>query len=126
MRPGQVVRSGCSATARTTPCDSRPMAEPYTDVATHVRDELKRVWLRLEYQIRLGWRKETGLVGGGEDVVGPEDMGGLFANARGAAQPGGDGGAEQVLEQWLAAHQATEARIRATIDAKIRSPFIDL
>jgi len=100
------------------------MAEPYTDVATHVRDELKRVWLRLEYQIRLGWRKETGLVG--EEVVGPEDMGGLFANARGAAQPGSDGGAEQVLEQWLAAHQATEARIRATLEQKIRSPFIDL
>ena len=31
-----------------------------------------------------------------------------------------------MLEQWLAAHQATEARIRATLDQNIRSPFIDL
>ncbi len=99
-------------------------AEPYTDVAMHVRDELKRCWLRLEYQIRLGWRKETGLVG--DDVVGPEDMGGLFANARGAGQPAGDAGAEQVLEQWLAAHQNTEARIRATLDAGIKSPLVDI
>jgi len=101
-------------------------AEPYTDVAAHVRDELKRVWLRLEYQIRLGWRKETGLVGGGEEIVGPEDMGALFSNARGAAQPGADTGAEQVLEQWLAAHQHTEARIKATLDAGIRSPLADI
>jgi hypothetical protein len=102
-------------------------AEPYTDVAAHVRDELKRVWLRLEYQIRLGWRKETGLVGGtAEDVVGPEDMGHLFANARGAAVPGAETGADQVLEQWLAAHQQTEARIKATLDAGIRSPLADL
>ena len=43
-------------------------AEPYTDVATHVRDELRRVWLRLEYQIRLGWRKETAVTG--EEFVG--------------------------------------------------------
>ncbi len=99
-------------------------AEPYTDVAMHVRDELKRVWLRLEYQIRLGWRKETGLVG--DETIGPEDIGGLFANARGAAQTGGESGADQVLEQWIAAHQATEARIRATLDAKIASPLVDI
>jgi SpoVK/Ycf46/Vps4 family AAA+-type ATPase len=98
-------------------------AEPYTDVSAHMRDELRRVWLRVEYQIRLGWRKESGLVG--EDIIGPEDMGRLFAAARGATTAG-DSGAELVLEQWLAAHQATEARIRATIDAKIRSPLVDV
>ncbi|HEX5063447.1 MAG TPA: ATP-binding protein, partial [Kofleriaceae bacterium] len=99
-------------------------AEPYTDVATHVRDELRRVWLRLEYQIRLGWRKESGLAG--EDVIGPEDMGRLFSIARGAPQVTGDSGADQVLEQWLAAHETTEARIRATIEARTRSPLVDL
>src|SRR5690349_5594699 len=106
---GRPAASGFSASARTTRRDRAIVgamgAEPYTDVATHVRDELKRVWLRLEYQIRLGWRKETGLVG--EEVVGPDDMGSLFANARGAAQAANETGAEQVLEQWLAAHQAT-------------------
>jgi hypothetical protein len=99
------------------------MAEPYTDVAAHVRDELKRVWLRLEYQVRLGWRKESGLVG--EEVVGPDDMGRLFSIARGAQQAP-DTGAEQVLEQWLAAHKQTEERIRATLDAKVRSPLVDV
>ena len=63
-------------------------AEPYTDATTHVRDELRRVWLRLEYQIRLGWRKETGLIGDDSSgLVGPEDMGHLFATARGTARP---------------------------------------
>ncbi len=98
-------------------------AEPYTDAATHVRDELRRVWLRLEYQIRLGWRKETGLIG--DDQIGPEDMGRLFATARGTAAPT-DSGAEQVLEQWLAAHDQTEARIRATIEQRVHSPLVDL
>ena len=97
--------------------------EPYTDVAAHVRDELRRVWLRLEYQIRLGWRKESGLA---EDVVGPEDMGRLFSLARGGAQTEGDTGAQHVLEQWLAAHEQTEARIRATIEAKVSSPLVDV
>jgi hypothetical protein len=99
-------------------------AEPYTDVGAHVRDELKRVWLRLEYQVRLGWRKETGLVG--EEFVGPEDMGRLFSTARGSTQAGGDSGADVVLEQWLAAHQHTEARIRATIEARVSSPLVDI
>jgi hypothetical protein len=98
-------------------------AEPYTDVATHVRDELRRVWLRLEYQIRLGWRTDTGLAT--EELVGPDDMGRLFAQARGAV-PTNDNGAEPVLGQWLAAHEQTEARIRATIDAGLRSPLVDV
>jgi hypothetical protein len=99
-------------------------AEPYTDVATHVRDELRRVWLRLEYQIRLGWRKDTALASG--ELVGPEDMGRLFSLARGTATAESDSGAEQLLEQWLAVHEAVEARIRATIDARVRSPLVDV
>jgi hypothetical protein len=101
-------------------------AEPYTDVATHVRDELRRAWLRLEYQIRLGWRREATAAQVGEDIVGPDDMGALFAQARGAAAPGADTGAAQVLDSWLVAHEATEARIRATIDARLRSPLVDI
>jgi SpoVK/Ycf46/Vps4 family AAA+-type ATPase len=97
-------------------------AEPYTDVIAHVRDELRRVWLRLEYQIRLGWRKESTVA----EAVGPDDVGRLFAIARGAQFGGGDSGAEQVLEQWLAAHEQTEARIRATIEARTRSPLVDV
>ncbi|HTL35932.1 MAG TPA: ATP-binding protein [Kofleriaceae bacterium] len=97
-------------------------AEPYTDVTAHVRDELRRVWLRLEYQIRLGWRKESAVA----ENIGPEDMGRLFAMARGTQVAGADSGAEHVLEQWLAAHEHTEARIRATIQARTRSPLVDV
>jgi len=102
------------------------LAEPYLDVATHLRDELKRAWLRLEYQVRLAWTK--GRVASSDDVIGATDVGRLFAAARGdaAAAAGEDAGAALVLEQWLATHRAVEARIRATVDANIRSPLVDL
>jgi hypothetical protein len=99
-------------------------AEPYPDVATHLRDELERAWLRVEYQVRLAWTK--GRVAVTDDVIGATDIGRLFAVARGDAAAGDDAGAAKVLEQWLARHRACEARIRATVDANIRSPLVDL
>src|SRR3569623_14806 len=101
-------------------------AAPYTAVAAHVRDALRRAWLRLEYQSRLGWRREATAAKVGEDIVGPEDMGRLFAQARGASAGADDAGAQQVLDAWLAMHEQVEARIRATIAARIRSPLVDL
>ena len=101
-------------------------AEPYTDVATHVRDELRRVVAapRVSDPPRLA--QETGAASA-TTSSGPTDMGRLFAPARGAAAAGADdAGAEQVLEQWLAAHEQIEARIRATIEARVRSPLVDL
>ncbi len=98
--------------------------EPYPDVATHLRDELERAWLRVEYQVRLAWTK--GRVAVTDDVIGASDVGRLFAAARGAAATGDDAGAGVVLEQWLARHRTCEARIRATVDAGIRSPLVDL
>src|SRR4051794_22163836 len=102
-------------------------AEPYLDVATHLRDELRRAWLRVEYQIRLGWTKApaTQAVGSAE-VVTPTDIGRLFATARGEATTGDEGGAAAALEQYLAVHRATEARIAATLRVGVRSPLIDL
>lgn len=99
--------------------------QPYFDVSTHVRDELRRAWLRVEYQIRLGWTKTP--QGGEQEQISPDEMGGLFAGARGeaTAEPP-DNGANAVLEQWLDAHRKTEARIRATIEAQIESPLVDL
>jgi len=99
--------------------------QPYPDVASHVRDELRRAWLRVEYQIRNAWTKAP-RTPGDEHSVGPEDMGLLFAAARGETLGSEDSGAAQVLEQWLDAHRRTEARIRATIDAKIVSPLCEL
>jgi len=101
------------------------IAAPYADVASHLRDELERAWLRVEYQVRLAWTK--GRVAAG-DVIGATDIGRLFAAARGdaATATGDDAGAATVLEQWLARHRSCEARIRATVDAGIRSPLVDL
>ncbi len=99
-------------------------AEPYPDVATHLRDELERAWLRVEYQVRLAWTK--GRVAVSDDVIGASDVGRLFAAARGDVATGDDAGAAVVLEQWLAKHRACEARIRATVEAGVRSPLVDL
>jgi hypothetical protein len=98
--------------------------EPYTDVASHLRDELRRAWLRVEYQVRLAWTKNR--VTATDDVIGPTEIGRLFAAARGETPTGDDAGAQTLLEQWLAAHRACEARIRATVEANIRSPLVDL
>jgi hypothetical protein len=101
------------------------MPEPYADVAAHLADELRRTWLRVEYQIRLGWQKEHAPRGDG--LVGPAEMGRLFAIARGDATPGdADNGAPLVLEQWLEAHRRAEARIRATMEAGRGSPLVDV
>jgi len=104
---------------------AEPGPQPYPDVATHVRDELRRAWLRVEYQIRLGWTKAPRSPEA-DHAVGPEDMGQLFAAARGEPIANDESGAPQVLEQWLEAHRRIEARIRATIDAKIVSPLVEL
>ncbi|HEX4451806.1 MAG TPA: ATP-binding protein [Kofleriaceae bacterium] len=99
--------------------------QPYADVASHVRDELRRAWLRVEYQIRAAWRRAGAAKVADEAAVGPEDMGALFAQARGE-QSADDGGGQQVLQQWLELHRRVEARIRATIDQKVASPLADL
>lgn len=101
-------------------------AEPYLDVASHLRDELRRAWLRVEYQIRLGWTKAPATQTVGEDVVTPSDIGRLFAVARGESVTGDEAGAAVVLEQYLAAHREVEGRIAATITAGQRSPLVDL
>src|SRR6187551_1774280 len=99
--------------------------EPYPDVATHLRDELRRAWLRIEYQVRLAWSKSRPPASDGatHDVIGPTDIGRLFAAARGevAATTGDDAGAQALLEQWLLAHRTCEARIRATVNANVKS-----
>ena len=100
---------------------------PYPDVATHLRDELRRAWLRVEYQIRLTWTKGTAATIANEDVVSPTDIGRLFAAARGEASAVGDeAGAALLLERWLEAHREIEARIRATLDAGSPSPLLRL
>ena len=90
-------------------------SQPYSDVRDHVHDELRRVWLRVEYQIRLSWKKGGESIVGDGASIGPADMGRLFAAARGdVAADADDSGAELVLEQWLAQHNLTEASAPST------------
>jgi hypothetical protein len=98
---------------------------PYTDVATHVRDELRRAWLRVEYQIRSGWTRGGTTKLADEATVGPEDMGALFAVARGE-QTTDEAGANLILDQWIDTHRKVEARIKATIEQRVRSPLVDV
>jgi AAA+ superfamily predicted ATPase len=101
-------------------------AEPYRDAATHLRDELRRAWLRVEYEIRLGWtRTQAAPVAAVGDAVSPTDIGRLFAAARG--ERGGDeAGAQAVLTQWLELHRTVEARLAASIAAGVRTPLVNL
>src|SRR5215510_1991293 len=109
--------------------DSRVTAEPYRDAASHLRDELRRAWLRVEYEIRLGWARgqiTTGVPAApAGDAVSPADIGRLFAAARGE-RAADEAGAQAVLTQYLELHKAIEARIAASRAARGRSPLIDL
>ena len=95
------------------------MTQPYASIGEHVGDELRRVWLRVEYQIRLGWTKGQPTHLGDEAIIGPEDMGRIFAAARGETPAADDeSGAQTVFAQWLEAHREIEARLRATVEAR--------
>jgi hypothetical protein len=105
-------------------------AEPYRDAASHLRDELRRAWLRVEYEIRLGWARgqiDTSAPAAAPtgDAVTPTDIGRLFAAARGE-RAADEAGAQAVLAQWLEAHRAVEARIAASIAGRVRSPLVHL
>ncbi len=101
--------------------------EPYVDVVTHLRDELRRAWLRVEYQIRLTWSKGSATALASDGVVTPADMGQLFAVARGeSSAPDDESGASTILQRWLDLHRTIEARIRATLDQPLRTPLIEL
>jgi hypothetical protein len=103
------------------------MAEPYADAASHLRDELRRVWLRVEYQIRRAWARGTAARAddAGPQVWRPGDVGKLFEAAGDdlARKDGDDAGAAEVLERWLAVHRSLEARVAATADGV---PLIEL
>ncbi|HEU0034015.1 MAG TPA: ATP-binding protein [Kofleriaceae bacterium] len=105
------------------------MAQPYSDASSHLRDELRRVWLRVEYEIRRGWGR--GQVDGAEDedhVWRPADLGKLFSNAQNEwARSGEDeSGAQQILERWLEFGRQVDERTAATFAANIRIPLLEL
>ncbi|MEO8703535.1 MAG: ATP-binding protein [Kofleriaceae bacterium] len=105
------------------------MTEPYPDASTHLRDELRRVWLRVEYEIRRGWSRGT-IERGADDaaVWRPDDLGKLFAAASDewARTSQDDAGAGQILERWLEFSRTVDARIEATFTANTRIPLLDV
>ncbi|MCX5746369.1 MAG: ATP-binding protein [Proteobacteria bacterium] len=106
------------------------MTDSYADVAVHLRDELRRAWLRVEYQIRLGWAKVPDTrteAQRNDETLGPADIGRMFALARGGERPvPDDAGARQVLDEWLALHRTIEGRLRDAAQHQVRSPLLDL
>lgn len=98
-------------------------AEPYTDVATHMRDELRRVWLRIEYQLRLQAVHAKQII---DEATTSIEMAQLIAHARRVNVADVGSAANDPLQQWLAMHAHVEERIRATIDAKLSSPLVDV
>ena len=114
--------SGERAPGEASGAGAKAKAEPYRDPADHLRDELRRVWLRVEYEIRLAWARRG--VARPDDavdampVVGPETVGELFAAAAAewSGKVAGDTrDADIVLARWLAQHELVEARTAATL-----------
>ncbi|MSP63938.1 MAG: AAA family ATPase, partial [Myxococcales bacterium] len=110
-------------------------AAPYPDLHAHLRDELWRVWLRVEFQIRNRW--EMGILPRVADdaTIGiwtPDNLAGLFRAAHGdyiggeRAAPATDAGATPVLEAFVHHSRTMSARIHATLDAGLRLPLCDL
>src|SRR4051794_31565975 len=97
----------------------REQAPPYPDPPAHLRDELYRVWLRVEYEIRSAW--ERGTLPRVSDDVGlglwaPDNVAGLFRGARAAyllQAPGqqDDAGAGVALDAFLRHSARCEARV---------------
>lgn len=101
----------------------------------HLRDELWRVWLRVEYLVRRRW--ELGALPRASDDIGtgmwsPESIGGLFraAHAKLAAgritEPEPDAGSQILIETYHRHSTLIDARVRETLEAGIRLPLIEL
>lgn len=105
---------------------------PYADASEHLRDELQRVWMRVEYQIRLRW--ELGVLpsavgDAGSRVFYPEHIANLFRNAAGLGPGDGqkkESGAQVVLEQFIRHSAQIEMRVQRSLSRGIRLPLAEL
>jgi hypothetical protein len=111
----------------------RQALAPYRDAEEHLRDELWRVWLRVEYEIRRRWERgalpsvshQAGL-----GSWGAEDIAGLFRFAR--AELGGDEGhppdlgARRLLDHYLQHSAILEHRIELSYAAGVRLPLLEV
>jgi hypothetical protein len=112
----------------------REPAEPYADAQAHLRDELWRVWLRVEYQVRARWEIGTLPRVADEASIGiwtPDNLAGLFRGAHAdytgqAAKSEADAGASKLFEAFLTHSRRVDARVEASLAAGVRLPLMEL
>jgi len=111
-----------------------PEFGPYGTPQALLRDQLWRCWLAVEYQIRQRWAMgalpQTSDDGAAATWA-PEHVAGVFRSAlgeyRGEPMLGDDAAGASVLRDALRHHaMLMDARIAATLAAKIRLPYLDL
>ena len=103
----------------------------YVHGSEHLRDELRRCWLRVEYQIRRAWELGT-LPRVSDDAASgiwaPNDMTGIFRAAQcefvGSAQAVEDAGAQEVLDAFTEHTRLMDGRLAASIAADVRLPLL--
>src|SRR5690606_30103700 len=97
---------------------------PYAGAEEHLRDEIWRVWLRVEYEIRRRWEWEAlpqVASEGGLGVWQPRDIAGMFRAAHveysGVERKRQDHGASTLLDAYLRHSAALETRVEMSLAA---------
>jgi hypothetical protein len=111
-----------------------PEFGPYETPEALLRDQLWRCWLGVEYQIRQRWAMGAlphTADDGASPTWAPENVAGVFRSALSEyrGEPlldGNDAGANVVRAAYRHHSMLMEARISATVAAKIRLPYLDL
>jgi hypothetical protein len=99
----------------------------------HLREELWRIWLRIEHEIRRRWELQSlppAQHEGGLGTWKPREINGLFqqAHAEYAGAPSGaaDHGSKEILDAYLRHSALLETRIERTLTRGGTLPLIDL
>ena len=111
------------------PAQVRPFESP----EQHLREELWRIWLRVEHEIRRRWELQALPQSQHEGSLGtwqPRELDGLFRQARGeyagAATGALDHGSRETADAYLRHGALLELRIEATLRAGRELPLIEL
>jgi len=106
---------------------------PFDSPDQHLREELWRIWLRVEHEIRRRWELQALPQSQHEGSLGtwqPREIDGLFRQARseyaGAATGGADHGSRETRDAYLRHGALLELRIEATLAAGRELPLIEL
>jgi hypothetical protein len=106
---------------------------PFESPDQHLREELWRIWLRVEHEIRRRWELQALPQAQHEGSLGtwqPRELDGLFRQARGeyaGAQAGAaDHGSRETLDAYLRHGALLEMRIEATLTAGRELPLLEL